>query len=90
MGQPTPGGVTRRLAFSKSIASAKTYQTAGVIMSQPLTDVISVKPLTGYRLFIVFEDGVAGEVDLGQLIKFEGIFAALKRANVFCNRQSKR
>jgi hypothetical protein len=43
-----------------------------------LKDIVEVRPLEGYRLFVRFEDGVQGEVDLGQIIRFEGVFASLK------------
>jgi len=37
--------------------------------------VISVKPLDGYRLWVQFEDGVEGGVDLSDLVG-KGVFAA--------------
>jgi Protein of unknown function (DUF2442) len=42
-----------------------------------LKDVVAVEALEPYRLRLVFEDGVAGEVDVARLVRFEGIFAAL-------------
>lgn len=30
-----------------------------------MVDVIEVRPLGGYRLYLKFEDGVEGEVDVG-------------------------
>jgi hypothetical protein len=42
-----------------------------------LKDIVEVKPLDGYRLFLRFEDGAHGEVDLVKLIRFEGVFAVL-------------
>jgi hypothetical protein len=36
--------------------------------------VVSVRPLTGYRLDLRFEDGVEGEVDLTDLVG-KGVFA---------------
>lgn len=41
-------------------------------------DVIAVKPLGGYRIWIRFEDGVEGDVDLGAEISFTGVFEPLK------------
>jgi hypothetical protein len=43
-----------------------------------MVDVVEVRPLGGYRLFLRFEDGVEGEVDVSRLISFEGVFALLR------------
>ncbi len=43
-----------------------------------LKDVIEVHPLDGYRLYLRFEDGVAGTVDLAEIIDFTGVFAPLQ------------
>jgi hypothetical protein len=43
-----------------------------------MVDVIEVRPLGGYRVFVRFEDGVEGEVDVSDMITFEGVFAALR------------
>ncbi|MCE5266726.1 MAG: DUF2442 domain-containing protein [Planctomycetaceae bacterium] len=43
-----------------------------------LQDIVEVKPLDGYRLFLRFEDGAHGEVDLAQMIPFEGVFAVMR------------
>jgi len=43
-----------------------------------LKDVAEVRPLEGYRLFVRFEDGAEGTVDVSDLVRFEGIFAPLK------------
>ncbi|MBX9877692.1 MAG: DUF2442 domain-containing protein [Candidatus Obscuribacterales bacterium] len=42
-----------------------------------LKDVIEVKPLGDYRLFVRFEDNVSGEIDLAELIQFNGVFEPL-------------
>jgi hypothetical protein len=56
-----------------------------------LHDIVDVKPLRPHKLHIKFDDGVTGEVDVAQLIKFNGIFAPLKEpkhfAEVFVNRE---
>lgn len=41
-------------------------------------DIVEARPSNGYRLFVRFEDGVQGEVDLERIIRFEGVFAPLK------------
>lgn len=55
-----------------------------------LHDIVEVKPLKSHKLHVRFDDGVAGEVDVARLIKFNGIFAPLKEpkhfAEVFVNR----
>ncbi len=43
-----------------------------------LKDIVSAQPLTGYRLHLRFEDGVEGDVDVSGLVRFDGIFAALR------------
>lgn len=43
-----------------------------------LMDVVEVRPIDGYRLFLRFEDDVEGEVDLAKMIRFEGVFAPLE------------
>jgi hypothetical protein len=43
-----------------------------------MKDVVEVKPLTTFRLFIRFEDGLEGDVDLNDLVRFEGVFAPLR------------
>jgi hypothetical protein len=48
-----------------------------------LKDVVEVRPLGGYRVHIRFEDGVQGELDLGRLIRFRGVFAGLADAQEF-------
>jgi hypothetical protein len=42
-----------------------------------LLDVVEVKPLQGYRIYLRFEDGAEGEIDLSKLVRFEGVFAPL-------------
>ncbi|MEX2303768.1 MAG: DUF2442 domain-containing protein [Bryobacterales bacterium] len=48
-----------------------------------LKDIIQVTPLEGFRLRLRFEDGVEGEVDLQKVIRFEGVFAALRTRGEF-------
>lgn len=43
-----------------------------------LKDIVEVRALDGYRLYLSFEDGVEGEVDLGTIIRFDEVFAPLK------------
>jgi len=43
-----------------------------------LVEVVSVRPLSQYRLWIKFEDGVEGEIDLSEMIEFQGVFEWLK------------
>jgi uncharacterized protein DUF2442 len=42
-----------------------------------LKDIVEVRALGGHRIHLRFEDGVHGELDLGKMIRFKGIFAAL-------------
>lgn len=48
-----------------------------------LLDVVEVKPLDEYRLFLRFENDVSGEIDLAKKIDFKGIFAPLKDFEYF-------
>ncbi len=48
-----------------------------------LFDVIEVKPLTAYNLYLRFEDGTSGEIDISKVIEFQGIFAKLADRNYF-------
>ncbi len=41
-------------------------------------DVVKVKVLDRYRLYVQFEDGRAGELDIAKLVPFVGVFAPLK------------
>lgn len=43
-----------------------------------MKDVVGAKALDGFRLHVRFEDGVEGEIDLMDLIRFEGVFASLR------------
>lgn len=40
-----------------------------------LKDIVEARPAGGYKLYLRFEDGVEGEIDLSKLIEFKGIFA---------------
>ena len=48
-----------------------------------LKDIVEVRPLGGYRLYLRFEDGVAGELDFADRLRFEGVFAPLRDPAVF-------
>jgi hypothetical protein len=52
-----------------------------------LKDIIAVKPLTDYQLWLRFEDGIEGVVDISQLIQFSGIFAPLQDLVTFAQVQ---
>ena len=48
-----------------------------------LNDVVAVKPLGGYRVYLRFQDGLEGELDLSRLIEFTGVFAMLRHEAEF-------
>src|SRR5277367_6071258 len=48
-----------------------------------LKDIIEVRPLGDHRLYLRFEDNVDGEIDVADLVKFEGIFEQLKDKDAF-------
>ena len=52
-----------------------------------LKDIVKVKPLKDFHLHLEFEDGAKGEVDIRKLVKFKGVFAALKDETFFAKVQ---
>lgn len=52
-----------------------------------LKDIVAVKPLEGYQLFLRFADGIEGVVDISQLIPFTGVFAPLQEQAYFTSVQ---
>jgi hypothetical protein len=48
-----------------------------------LHDIVEVRSLGGYRLLLRFEDGAAGELDLRDRLRFDGVFAPLRDPTVF-------
>ena len=48
-----------------------------------LKDIVEARVLDGYQAYLRFEDGVEGVVDLGRLIRFEGVFAPLRDPGQF-------
>lgn len=48
-----------------------------------IVDVVRVEVLEGHRLRLGFDDGTEGVVDIGRMVPFEGVFAALKDPDVF-------
>lgn len=43
-----------------------------------LKDIVEARATGEHRLYLRFEDGVEGYVDLAQLVDFKGVFEALK------------
>lgn len=53
-------------------------------MEDLLRDVLEVKPVGGYRLYLRFDDGVSGVVDLEPiLLPFDGVFEPLRDRSYF-------
>ena len=42
-----------------------------------LNDIIEVRPLGRFRLYLRYADGAAGEIDLAPLLQFTGVFEPL-------------
>ena len=42
-----------------------------------LDDIVEARPLGGYRLYLRYADGAAGELDLMPLLQFTGVFEPL-------------
>jgi hypothetical protein len=43
-----------------------------------LKDIIAAQPVGDHRLYLRFEDGVEGEIDLAPVLGFRGVFEPLK------------
>ncbi|MES1244327.1 MAG: DUF2442 domain-containing protein [Acidobacteriota bacterium] len=43
-----------------------------------LKDIVEARATGGHRLYIRFEDGVDGELDLSRLVEFRGVFEPLR------------
>ncbi len=50
-----------------------------------MSDVVALEVLDGYRLWVRFDDGVEGEVDMSQLVRSPraGVFAVLADPDIF-------
>ena len=48
-----------------------------------LRDVIRVEPRGGYRLWLQFQDGIEGEIDLEPHLTFQGVFGPLRDPTYF-------
>ncbi len=48
-----------------------------------LKDVVAVRPVGGTRLYLRFEDGVEGTIDVATLVEFQGVFGLLKDPDEF-------
>jgi len=46
-------------------------------------DIVDVRLLGGTRLHLRFDDGVEGDVDIAQMVGFDGVFAPLRQADEF-------
>jgi len=64
--------------------TTQTHSALGIIPAAPWR-VASVKPLSHYRLALVFQDGLKGMVDLSHLAQSAdaGIYASLKDKKIF-------
>lgn len=50
-----------------------------------LKDIVEARLLGDFRVHLRFEDGVEGEVDLGRLVRFEGVFGPLRDQKEFAH-----
>ena len=48
-----------------------------------MVDIVEARPLEDYKLFLRFEDGVEGTVDIGYLVQAGGVFEPLKERSFF-------
>lgn len=52
-----------------------------------LKDIIEVQHLSNFQIYLRFEDGIEGELDLSSFITFDGIFELLKNPSEFAKVQ---
>ena len=50
-----------------------------------LKDIVEVAVRPAYKLFVRFEDGVSGEIDVAAATDFVGVFAPLRDEAVFAS-----
>ena len=50
-----------------------------------LKDIVEARPAGEYKVYLRFEDGVEGEIDLSKLIEFKGVFAPLRDVREIAN-----
>ncbi len=48
-----------------------------------LKDIIEARAIGDHRLYLRFEDGVEGEVNVARLVEFRGVFAPLRSTEEF-------
>jgi hypothetical protein len=48
-----------------------------------LFDIVEVKVVKNYILYIRFENGVSGEIDISKVVPFEGVFSKFKDHSYF-------
>ena len=48
-----------------------------------LKDIVEVRPLENYQLYLRFEDGAEGVVDVSQHLRFDGVFEPLREWQYF-------
>ena len=48
-----------------------------------LKDIVEVRPLKDYQLYLRFEDGVEGVVDLSKQLRLDGVFGPLRERQYF-------
>ena len=46
-------------------------------------DVVEVRPLKDYRLWLKFDDSITGEVDISKIVEFKGVFKPLQNKTYF-------
>ena len=48
-----------------------------------LKDIVEVRPLEGYQLYLRFEDGAEGVVDVSQHLRLDGVFESVRERYFF-------
>ena len=48
-----------------------------------LRDVVAAQPTGEHRLYLTFDDGASGEIDVAEIVEFVGLFAELRDPQKF-------
>lgn len=81
MGIPASRGSNAKLEPGSNEGTTGVYSTPGVNVM--LHDIVEVRYLGDHRLFLRFEDGVEGELDVASIVEFEGILEPLRDTEYF-------
>src|SRR5690606_4992844 len=77
-----PSGSTSSRGFTTTGAPTNAWKSTRY-SNLMLRDVTEARPLDLFRLFLRFDDGQSGEIDIRDLVPFDGVFAPLRDPEFF-------